>query len=142
MEMPEQFVLDSSVTMAWFFKDERNAYADVVRDALVEGQAVVPSLWPLEVANTIVMGERRKRSTPAQAATWLALLEALPIVIDAETTTQALGQTLSLVRAQKLSAYGASYLELAMRLGLPLATLDDQLRSAAQAVGVCLFEAV
>jgi predicted nucleic acid-binding protein len=142
MESPIQFVLDGSVTMAWFFKDELNAYADAVRDALVGAQAVVPTLWPLEVANTIAVGERRKRSTPAQAATWLSILGTLPIVVDSETATRAWGETLSLARAQKLSAYDAAYLELAMRLGLPIATLDDQLRAAAKAVGVNLFDIV
>jgi predicted nucleic acid-binding protein len=86
------------------------------------------------------VGERRKRSTPAQAATWLGILETFPILIDGETASRAWSDTLSLARAQKLSAYDAAYLELAMRLGLPLATLDDQLRAAAAAVGAALFE--
>lgn len=141
MESPREFVLDGSVTMAWYFKDEMNAYADAVRDSLAEGQAVVPSLWPLEVANTVVMGERRKRSTPAQAVTWLGFLAALPIIVDGETVARAWADTLSLARAHNLSAYDAAYLELAMRRGLPIATLDDRLRAAATAVGVSLFVA-
>jgi len=133
------FVLDGSVTMAWYFKDEANDYADAVRDGLVSTWAVVPALWPLEVSNTLVMGERRKRSTPAQAATWLGLLRALPITVDDETAGRAWGETLGLARAQSLSAYDAAYLELAMRRGLPLATLDDKLKAAATTVGVSLF---
>lgn len=140
MSKTHEFVLDGSVTMAWYFQDEANAYADSVRDSLAESQAVVPSLWPLEVANTLVVGERRKRSTPAQAATWLALLRALPIVIDDETASRAWDDTLNLARAQNLSAYDAAYLELAMRRGLALATQDDRLKAAAAAVGVSIFQ--
>jgi predicted nucleic acid-binding protein len=141
MQSLKEFVLDGSVTMAWYFKDEMNDYAGSVRDGMDQSQAVVPTLWPLEVANTVVMGERRKRSTPAQAATWLGFLGALPIVVDGETSTRAWGDTLSLARAHNLSAYDAAYLELAMRRGLPLATLDDKLKAAAAAVGVSLFTA-
>jgi predicted nucleic acid-binding protein len=133
---PERFVLDCSVTMAWFFRDETSEYAEAVEDALARAEAVVPAGWPLEVANTLVMGERRKRSTEAQAATWLNYLRALPIVIDDETAGRAWGETLSLARAHKLSAYDAAYLELALRLGLPLASLDDDLKGAAAAVGI------
>jgi predicted nucleic acid-binding protein len=106
-----------------------------------QSQAVVPSLWTLEVANTIVMGERRKRSTPAQAATWLGFLSVLPIVVGAETTARAWGDMLGLARAHNLSAYDAAYLELAMCRGLPLATLDDKLQRVAGAVGVALHAA-
>jgi len=141
MSRPQEFVLDGSVTMSWYFQDEANEYADSVRDSLGPWQAVVPTLWPLEVANTLVVGERRKRSTPAQAATWLGLLEAFPITVDNETTAQAWVETLALARARNLSAYDAAYLELAMRRGVPLATLDDKLRAAAAAVGVALYTA-
>ena len=141
MESMKEFVLDGSVTMAWYFQDEMSDYADAVRDGMDRSQAVVPSLWPLEVANTVVMGERRKRSTPAQAATWLGLLSVLPIVVDGETTARAWSETLGLARAHNLSAYDAAYLELAMRRGLPIATLDDKLKAAAAAVGVSLYSA-
>lgn len=135
------FVLDGSVTMAWFFKDEANAYADAVSDGMHQRQAFVPSLWSLEVANTVIVGERRKRSTSAQAATWLGFLGQLPITVDDETTARAWGDTLGLARAHNLSAYDAAYLELAMRRGLPIATLDDKLKAAAAAVGVSLYSA-
>ena len=139
MERAQEFVLDVSVTMAWYFKDEINDYANAVRDSLAHCQAVVPTLWPLEVANTVVMGERRKRSTPAQAGTWLGFLGALPIVVDGETTTRAWSETLGIARTYMLSAYDAAYLELAMRRGLPIATLDDRLKAAALAAGVALY---
>ena len=139
MERAQEFVLDVSVTMAWYFKDEINDYANAVRDSLAHCQAVVPTLWPLEVANTVVMGERRKRSTPAQAGTWLGFLVALPIGVDGETTTRAWSETLGIARTYMLSAYDAAYLELAMRRGQPIATLDDRLKAAALAAGVALY---
>ena len=125
--------------MAWYFADESNAYADAVLTDLESGRAVVPSLWPLEVANTVLVGERRKRSTEAQATAWLGILETLSIEVDGETASHAWSGTLALARSQNLSAYDASYLELAMRRGLPLATLDGKLKSAALAVGVPIY---
>lgn len=139
MSRQKEFVLDGSVTMSWYFADESNAYADAVLTALETGRAVVPSLWALEVANTVLVGERRKRSTEAQAAVWLGILETLAIEVDGETASHAWGGTLALARSHNLSAYDATYLELALRRGLPLATLDATLKSAAQAVGVSLY---
>ncbi len=135
------FVLDGSVTLAWYFLDEMNDYAHAVRDALPRGQAVVPSLWPLEVANVLLVGERRKRISPADTLQFLSLLETFPITVDEETNARAWGDTLGLARAHNLSVYDAAYLELAMRRGLPLATLDDKLKAAATAVGVALYSA-
>jgi predicted nucleic acid-binding protein len=85
------------------------------------------------------MGERRQRSTEAQAARWLAYLGCLPIAVDVETNDRAWGDVLSLARAHRLSAYDAAYLELAHRRHLPLATMDDKLKAAASAVGVPAF---
>jgi len=134
-------VVDSSVAVAWCFSDEQGEYAQAVLDALSTRRAVVPYLWHLEVANTLLVGERRKRSTQADTATWLGLLSALPIEVDDETRAQAFGTTISLARAHSLSAYDAAYLELAMRRRLPLATLDEKLKAAARAVGVALHGA-
>lgn len=136
----ETFVLDGSVTMAWFFKDETSDYAQAVRDKMVWRSAVVPTIWPLEVANTLVMGERRKRSTPAQAATWLNLIGRMPIAVDSETTARAWERTLDLARGQNLTAYDAAYLELSMRRGVPLATLDGRLKAASEALGVGIYD--
>ena len=135
----ERFVLDGSLALAWYFADEANPYADAVAQGLATREAIVPSLWRLEIANTLVMGERRKRSTQAQAAAFVARLELLPIVIDDKTDAHAWNETIRLARACKLSAYDAAYLEIAMRRGLPLASLDNQLKAAATAVGVRLF---
>ncbi|HEY7152954.1 MAG TPA: type II toxin-antitoxin system VapC family toxin [Gemmataceae bacterium] len=134
------FVLDCSIAMAWFFRDEADAYAEAVQDALTKAEAIVPATWPLEVVNTLVVGERRKRSTEAQATTWLSYLRTLPIVVDDETAMRAWGDTLSLARAHQLSAYDAAYLELVLRRGLPLATLDDKLKAAATVVGVAEYK--
>jgi predicted nucleic acid-binding protein len=85
------------------------------------------------------MGERRKRSTQAKATKWLRFLNALPIAVDAPTPGLAFDPILSLARSHKLTSYDAAYLELAMRLGLPLAARDNALEKAAHAVGVPLF---
>ena len=99
----------------------------------------MPDLWHLEVANTLLVGERRKRSTQANTVAWMDFLSSLPIAVDEETKTHAFSDTANLARSHNLSAYDAAYLELAMRRGLPLATLDDKLKAAAHAVGVPLF---
>jgi predicted nucleic acid-binding protein len=91
------------------------------------------------VANVLLVGERRKRIRPADAAQFLAVLGAFPIVIDDETTSRTRGDTLAVARSQGLSVYDAAYLELGMRRGLPLATLDARLKAAAEAVGVDLY---
>jgi predicted nucleic acid-binding protein len=138
-ETKDGFVLDCSVTMAWCFDDEATPYTDSVRDCLTDMRAVVPSIWSLEAANATIMGERRKRLDEARSRRFFVLLEALPIILDEETGTRAFRETVTLARSYQLSAYDASYLELAMRRGLPLACLDGKLRTAAGAVGVMLF---
>jgi predicted nucleic acid-binding protein len=137
---PRAFVLDCSITLAWFFEDEADAYAEAVEDSLTKASAVVPALWSLEVANGLVVGERRRRTTEAKVTQFLALLRSLPIVVDDETAARAWQDTLPLARAHELSAYDAAYLELAMRRGLPLATLDEKLADAAEAAGVEKYE--
>ncbi|HEV3262281.1 MAG TPA: type II toxin-antitoxin system VapC family toxin [Gemmataceae bacterium] len=135
-----EFILDCSVTMAWYFKDEANAYAKAVRRSLSEAGAVVPALWPLEVANILVLGERRQRSTEAAASKWLSYLQMLPIHVDDETAARAWSDILHVARSYDLSAYDASYLELAIRLALPLASLDDKLKATAASAGVAEFK--
>jgi predicted nucleic acid-binding protein len=103
----KEFILDCSVTMAWYFKDEANDYANVVRRSLAKVGAVVPGLWPLEVAKILVLGERRHRSTHAEARKWLGYLQMLPIRIDEEMTTRAWSDTLYVARSHNLSAYDA-----------------------------------
>ncbi|RUL84020.1 type II toxin-antitoxin system VapC family toxin [Tautonia sociabilis] len=139
MDVKEDFVLDNSVTMTWCFPDEHDTYAEDVLKALPGAAAAVPSLWSLEVGNILLVGERRGRISQADTATFIGLLEGLPILIDGETSEHAMRASLDLARAQNLSVYDASYLELAMRRGLPIATLDGKLKAAAAAVGVAIY---
>ena len=134
------FVVDASVALAWCFEDEATPYAESVLDRLQHTEAVVPAIWPLEVANVLHTAERRQRLTEAQTVRLAQLLRGLPITIDTEGLTQALGSTLSLGREYGLSAYDTSYLELAMRQGLSLATQAAALRQAAARAGVPLVE--
>jgi len=133
-------VVDCSVTMAWCFEDECDDLADAVLDRLADGEAWVPSLWPLEVANVLVAAERRRRLTAADSARFVELLMGLPIVVDDRSHERALSQVLAAARQLGISVYDASYLELAMRLGATLATRDTQLSAAATTAGVTLFE--
>lgn len=135
-----EFVLDSSVTMSWFFDDEATAATDQLLDRLnSDGRAIVAAHWALEVSNTLLMAERRKRSTLAESSHFIAILDALPIETDQETVSRASTSSMEMARAQELTLYDSAYLELAMRRSLPLATLDKQLRAAAKKTGVpCL----
>ena len=101
--------------------------------------AEVPALWHLELANALAIGERNKRIMPARSSEFIALIGGLPIVVDEQTPSFALGTVLDLARKEGLSAYDASYLELAMRRGVPLATKDNGLARAARRVGVSLL---
>lgn len=132
------FVVDASVSMAWCFEQETTPYTEAVLDRLIDHGAVVPAIWPLEVTNILLVGERRQRITQAQTAQFIQRLQSLPITVDTEAISGASGPVLALGRAQGLSAYDASYLELAMRQGLPLATQDTRLGEAAARVGVPL----
>jgi predicted nucleic acid-binding protein len=142
MDATKNFVLDGSVTMVWGFEDEADEYAEAILERMPDLQAHVPSLWPLEVANALLVGERRRRITSAETARFLAILGAFPITVDDQTVAHAWTDTMHLARAHNLSSYDAAYLELASRLGLPLAALDGKLKTAAGAMGVPLFEGV
>jgi predicted nucleic acid-binding protein len=133
-----RFVLDTSVSVSWFFEDEGGDYAADVLESLNTREAVVPALWQLEVANVLVVAERRKRCSEAEAVRFIELLENLPITIDEDTAHRALHATYQLAREYGLTSYDAAYLELAMRLGAPLATMDRQLADAAKKAGVRL----
>ncbi len=135
-----RFVLDGSVVLAWLFHDEASEYADSIANSFHSAEMVVPRLWHLEIANVLLGGERRGRCTEADTTAWLSFLSDLPITVDRETETTAWSGTLSIARRHRLTAYDAAYLELALREKLPLATLDEQLKSAARAVGVPLYQ--
>ena len=132
-------VADASVALAWCFPDEASDYADGALVAL-KGQAmVVPAVWGLEIANAMLAGERRKRLKQPEIMRFLALLEGLPIVQDDLAVSESVSNVLPLARDYDLSAYDAAYLELSIRHGIPLATLDAKLRKAAQRAGVKIF---
>ena len=133
------FVLDCSITMAWVFPDEATAATDRLRDALLESRAFVPALWPIETANVLLVATRRGRIAQSEWPGILAHLDALPIDIDPISTSRTWGKTLDLASAHGISPYDAMYLELAMRMRMPLATLDRALRAAGQSAGADLL---
>ena len=131
-------VVDASVTLSWCFRDEHSEDAVRILRLLTVDAAVVPSLWPLEVANGLLVAERRGRLSADETMQVREMLVDLPITLDEATFDEGFGSVLNLARERNLSAYDAAYLALAMREGLPLATLDDKLRAAATSVGVQL----
>jgi predicted nucleic acid-binding protein len=132
-------VLDCSVTLAWVHRDEITPAVRHVFDLLRQGGAWVPSLWRLEVGNALQTGIRRKRHGADFRDATLMDLSKLPIQVDLETDQQAWGATLELAIRHQLTTYDAAYLELAVRRRLPHATLDTDLRRAAQAEKVRLL---
>ena len=137
--MAASFVLDNSVSMAWCFKDQGGDFVETVLDSLAKGEAFVPGIWPLEVANVLSRAERRKIIKRADSVRFIDLLNNLPIEV-VQDSQRVFGEILDLSREHGLSSYDASYLDLAMRNGLPLVTLDEKLRKVAQRVGVVLFD--
>ena len=133
-------VVDSSVALTWCFEDEQTAASLALLEQIVENGAVAPSLWPLEVLNALIMAERRKRVDAAQRQRLTGFLRDLPIVLDDETAAQAWSATVQMAERHRLTVYDAAYLELAQRRGLPLASLDQELRAAAEVAGVALVE--
>jgi predicted nucleic acid-binding protein len=135
----EAFVLDASLALAWCFSDEADPYADAIAKKFPDIEALVPTLWHLEIANVLLVGERKDRCDQADTATWTTFLATLPITVDEQTSTRAFGDILTLARTHNLSVYDAAYLELALRRRLPLASLDAPLQAAATAAGVALY---
>jgi predicted nucleic acid-binding protein len=132
-------VVDASVALAWGFPDEGNEYADAVLLNLERDTMLVPALFAVEVANALVVGERRKRLRQAEIRRYLALMEELPIIQDVQPIGDMMSAALALARELGLSAYDAAYLELAIRQGAPLATLDNGLGTAARKAGVQVY---
>ena len=133
------FVLDNSVALSWCFEDEQTPSVMALLDRVVETGAMAPLLWPLEALNGLLVAERRRRLTAAQRAELTGLLRALPITLDDETADKSWEDTLRLAERFTLSVYDATYLELAQRRRLPLASKDRALRSAAAALGVVVL---
>jgi predicted nucleic acid-binding protein len=134
-------VIDSSMTLAWYFEDEKTAASIAVLSRVVEEGAFVPALWHLEVLNGLQAAVRRGRITTTYRDASLNDLQALVIAIDPDTNRQAWTATLRLCERFGLTAYDAAYLELALRRQLPLATLDGELVKAARAENISLVGA-
>ncbi len=134
-----ELVVDASVALAWCFPDEASAYADRVLVALKGQTLLVPAVWGLEVSNALLVGERRKRLKQPEILRYIALLAGLTVIQDGVEVNEALSNVLPLARQYGLSAYDAAYLELAVRYGAPLATLDGDLQKAAGRAGVRVF---
>ena len=134
-------VVDASIALAWIYPDERDVIADRALDAVVQSSGVVPTIWHLEVANSLTQSIRRGRVTASERDLALADLSRLDIEVDPETHRQAWNVTLALAEQFSLTVYDAAYLELAHRRRLPLASLDKELRAAATEAGVDLLGA-
>jgi predicted nucleic acid-binding protein len=134
----DELVLDASLTLAWALPDEASPYGDAILKRVVAGKAWVPDLWPHEVANALIMAERRKRISAAQRSLFVEELLKLPIAV-VDGSPRAIFETqAALADRYTLTAYDAAYLDLALRKGLPLATQDKPLSMAAAKAGVKL----
>jgi len=133
------FIVDNSVALAWCFEDEQTTEIMALLDRVTETGAVVPQLWPIEALNGLLTAERRGRIDGAVRRRLAGFLQDLPISIDDETTGRVWTTTAQLAESHRLTAYDATYLELALRLGLPLATTDKPLVAAARSVGVAVL---
>lgn len=137
--MSGPFVLDSSMTLSWFFEDESTRATERVLDLLMAHGAVVPSLWTLEVINVLSLAERKGRTTAAKSDLFRLRLDALRIEVDRESDRRIADDVVSLCRSHNLTSYDATYLELARRRGLPLATLDADVKKAARKLHILLI---
>lgn len=133
------FVLDNSVALTWCFEDERTPATTALLERVGELGATAPMLWPLEALNGLLVAERRGRLDRERRRILAGFLRALPVKIDDETASQAWAATLDLAERFRLSSYDAAYLELALRHDLPLASLDRDLRAAAEALGLTIL---
>ena len=135
------FVLDNSVTMRWCFENTSTPYSESVLEQLLVGlQAHVPVLWLYEVVSVLAKSERIGAISSDKAHGFLEDLRSLDITVDDESFGHVFGDVHRLAVTHGLSGYDAAYLELAIRKGLPLATLDEDLQKSAPAAGVALFE--
>ena len=136
-----RFVLDASVALGWIADDPPSPYATLVMKRLLDGdRAFVPSLWHLEIANWFVVALRRKIIDDLDSDRCLAALDdVIAAAVDTESSTFHVRKTLETARRFQLSAYDATYLDLSLREGFPLATLDKSLREAATKAGVKLL---
>ena len=138
----DHFILDASFALTWCFTEESTPLTNRIRDQLKDGKpsALVPTLWRLEISNTLLVALRRKRITEEQEAAYLSMLKRFPIDVLWMDDAREFEETHLLAKEHGLSAYDAAYLEMAIRENLPLATNDEPLKKAARAVGVRLVD--
>ena len=132
------FVLDNSVVAGWFLESQATPYTEAMAVRLADDTAVVPALWELELVNVLRTACLRQRMAAQQAQAVLQRIAMLPIEVDRHPVPRS--ELLALALRFGLSSYDASYLELALRQQLPVATQDEALRSAAIAAGVGCVE--
>lgn len=137
----ERIVIDASVVLSWLFRETGDDTTREVASSIRQLHFLVPSTWPIEVANALLVAERRKRITSTDTDAINIYLAGLPVHVDGKTSDFAFSDTLDLARDYGLTVYDAAYLELALRESVPLATLDGEMKVAAQAAGVSLFRA-
>jgi predicted nucleic acid-binding protein len=137
--MTPSLIVDCSIAMTWLFEDERTQKTDEIQDRLANEAAIVPHHWPLEVANVLALAERRRRISRTDSEQFLQLLAVMVITVDRACEFEKIGQLLPLCREHGLTSYDSAYLELAIRMNLPIATLDKDLRRAATKAGIELL---
>ena len=135
--LPDAFVIDCSVCLPWYFRDEASEFCDQLGLALHRSEVWVPSLWRPELVSAVVNAERRKRITGEQRREVLKNSDELPLRIDYEMPSVVELNELSV--SHELTPYDAVYFELARRRKLPLATLDAALIKAARAAKLALL---
>lgn len=129
-------VVDASVVVRWLFEDEKSDAAEkVLRDIHKQGGSA-PSLLTLEVCNALVVGVRRKRLSDADMHQGIEIVKSVPIQLDDINGIRVLSDVTKLAQLYELTVYDATYLELAMRMSIPIATFDSALRTAAKKAGV------
>lgn len=131
------FVLDASITACWAFDDEDHPVAALALERIRSDEAIAPALWWFEVRNTLIVNERRGRLSAADTAIFLRELSRFGVTIDREPQEAVI---LTFARQHRLTVYDVSYLELAQREAIPLASLDHDLRKAAGVLGVALID--
>ena len=129
-------VVDASIALSWHFEDETSPYAEKALNAVVTDGAFVPFHWKAEIANGLLMGMRRKRITAEDRNQILGDLEKLKLEYDSGGLENVWSVVSQLAESHGLTVYDAIYLELALRLGLQIATLDKKLETASKALGI------
>lgn len=139
--MTGAFVADASVAVAWVHPAQATSQTEAMLDAIADGATLeVPSLWPLEVANALIVLVRRKKLREDERQVALGWLRGLRLRIDEQMASLAFARLSELAATHHLSVYDAAYLELAQRRALVLGCKDGPLRTAATTVGVSVWE--